>query len=281
MCGFFYGWYLKCQSDTQTLAVIPAIHWKGRRRSCSIQVITESGTWGASFPAEAFRRERGALWIGKNRFGKEGVRLAVREPGLEITGKLRFGSLAALKYDIMGPFSLLPFLECRHQVWSMEHKVQGSVCVNGQEYRFRKAVGYWEGDRGRSFPSQYIWTQSMVPGGSLMLAVADVPVFGRHIRGIICVALLHGREYRLATYLGAKAVQIGKGLVRVVQGDMELEARILEWKAAPLKAPAKGDMARVIHENVSCRAFYRFRKRGQVLVSVETQGASFEYEYPY
>ncbi len=60
MCGFFYGWYLKCQSDTQTLAVIPAIYWKGRRRSCSIQVITESGTWGASFPAEAFRRERGA-----------------------------------------------------------------------------------------------------------------------------------------------------------------------------------------------------------------------------
>lgn len=26
MSNFFYGWYLKCQSDTQTLAVIPAVH---------------------------------------------------------------------------------------------------------------------------------------------------------------------------------------------------------------------------------------------------------------
>lgn len=24
--GWFYGWYFKCQSDTQTLAVIPAVH---------------------------------------------------------------------------------------------------------------------------------------------------------------------------------------------------------------------------------------------------------------
>lgn len=26
MKSFFYGWYFKCQSDTQTFAVIPAIH---------------------------------------------------------------------------------------------------------------------------------------------------------------------------------------------------------------------------------------------------------------
>ena len=29
MSGSFYGWYLKCQSDTQTLAVIPAVHNAG------------------------------------------------------------------------------------------------------------------------------------------------------------------------------------------------------------------------------------------------------------
>ena len=39
--GFFYGWYLKCQSDTQTLAVIPAVHRAGRKSTCSIQIITD------------------------------------------------------------------------------------------------------------------------------------------------------------------------------------------------------------------------------------------------
>ena len=39
MYGSFYGWYLKCQSDTQTLAVIPAVHNARNKRTCSIQII--------------------------------------------------------------------------------------------------------------------------------------------------------------------------------------------------------------------------------------------------
>ena len=42
MHDFFYGWYLKCQSETQTLGVIPAIHNTGNKRTCSIQVITDN-----------------------------------------------------------------------------------------------------------------------------------------------------------------------------------------------------------------------------------------------
>ena len=37
MKSFFYGWYFKCQSDTQTFAVIPAIHQGKNGRTCSIQ----------------------------------------------------------------------------------------------------------------------------------------------------------------------------------------------------------------------------------------------------
>ena len=41
MRGSFFGWYFKCQSDTQTLAVIPAVHQVGGKRTCSIQIITD------------------------------------------------------------------------------------------------------------------------------------------------------------------------------------------------------------------------------------------------
>ncbi len=46
----------------------------------------------------------------------------------------------------MGSFTLLPFMECRHSVRSMRHSVKGDVCINGQKYLFRDALGYWEGD---------------------------------------------------------------------------------------------------------------------------------------
>ncbi len=279
MYGFFYGWYLKCQSDTQTIAVIPAVHRAGRKRTCSIQIITEDNAWTVDFPIEVFHHNRRTIVIGENRFGARGILLNVRTPELSVKGKLRFGSLSPLKYDIMGPFALVPFLECRHSVWSMRHSVGGTVYMNGQKYVFENALGYWEGDQGRSFPKEYLWTQCCIRGGSIMLSVADIPLAGMHFTGIIGIILWKGKEYRLATYLGAKAVQIRNGSVRIVQRGLEMEASLLEAAGRPLKAPAVGDMIRTIHESAACRAFYRFRKDGRTIFAFETNRASFEYEY--
>lgn len=278
MRDYFYGWYFKCQSKTQTLSVIPAVHRSGQKKSCSIQIVTEDHAWNIDCPAAAFRRMGKDIWIGKNRFGETGILLAVHTPELDMSGELKFGPLFPLKYDIMGPFSLFPFLECRHSVRSMRHSVCGRVNVNGKEYLFRDAFGYWEGDEGHSFPKEYAWTQCSFPGGSLMLSVADVPFAGLHFRGIIGVVLWKGREYRLATYLGARAMQDGALSIRIVQGNLELEARLLEEVRSPLKAPVNGSMTRTIHENAACRAYYRFRKGGRTFFSFETDRASFEYE---
>lgn len=279
MNGSFYGWYLKCQSDTQTLAVIPAVHNAGRKRTCSVQIITDNDAWTVAFAADVFQRTRRNIFIGENQFGEEGIRLAVHTPELTIRGKLDFGPLCPLKYDIMGPFRLVPFMECRHSVWSMRHSVWGNVCINGQKYSFQNAWGYWEGDRGRSFPKKYIWTQCCFSGGSLMLSVADIPMAGIHFTGIIGAILWHGKEYRMATYLGARAVDIHNKMIRVIQGNLELEVQLLKASERPLKAPAKGDMVRTIRESAACRAFYRFRKEGCTLFAFETDRASYEAEY--
>ena len=275
----FYGWYLKCQSDTQTLAVIPAVHNTGNKRACSIQVITDNDVGTVMFPADAFRRTKRDIFIGENRFGEKGIHLAIHTPQVTIRGNVDFGPLFPLKYDIMGPFALVPFMECRHSVRSMRHRVRGDVCVNGQTYSFRNAFGYWEGDSGRSFPKEYLWTQCFFPDGALMLSVADIPVAGIHFTGIIGVVLWRGKEYRIATYLGARVAEIHNKTVRVTQGSLELDVRLPEASGRPLKAPSKGDMVRTIHESASCRAFYRFRKGGRTLFSFETDKASFEFEY--
>ena len=276
---YFYGWYLKCQSDSQTLAVIPAVHQSDGKRSCSIQIITDDSVWIVPFSEDAYRKRGMKLSIGKNQFTDKGFRLSIRTPDLSVRGKIVFGSLSPLKYDIMGPFAAVPFMECRHSVWSMRHSVRGTLYINAKKYSFQEGSGYWEGDRGRSFPKRYVWSHCFLPKGSLMLSAADIPLADTHFVGVICNVLWNGKEYRLATYLGAKIEFLQDKQVRITQGDMNLEAQLLETNAHSLQAPANGDMARTIHESASCRAFYRFRKGENTLFAFETGQASFEYEF--
>ncbi|MCI9270637.1 MAG: hypothetical protein HFH11_05745 [Dorea sp.] len=108
--------------------------------------------------------------------------------------------------------------------------------------------------------------------------MADVPIAGFDFRGVISVVLWKGRQYRLATYLGAKAVWTQGGKIRIAQGNMELEAWPPEEIKSPLKAPVNGEMKRTIHESAACRVRYRFWKAGRTFFSFTTDQASVEYE---
>lgn len=259
----FCGWYFKCQSDTETLAVISASHGVGS----SVQIITESGAW-------TFTENLGSCL-----FSEEGFCFDLHSDDASASANVRFGGLSPLRYDIMGPFRYVPFMQCRHSVVSMRHRVDGTVSINGKNYDFDNALGYIEGDRGRSFPSKYAWTQCFFENGSLMLSTADIPFSGFHFAGVIGVILLRGKEYRLATYLGAKAVKTGNGEVMIRQGEYTFSAKLLEKNEHPLSAPVRGDMVRTVRESVSCRAAYRFQKGSQTLLQFETDRASFEFEY--
>lgn len=279
MHNFFEGWYMKCQSDTHTFAVIPAIHEAGQKRSCSVQLITEENAWNIEYPAEMFCKRGKKISIQNNMFSPWGIRLCMNTPDLRVRGKLTFGPLEPLNYDIMGPFAMIPFMECRHSVFSMKHRVDGSLLINDEEYVFRNAIGYWEGDRGRSFPKEYLWTQCHFSEGSIMLSIAEIPVVGRYFSGIIGIVFWQGKEYRFATYLGAKVICLKKGVIRVVQRDMELEVKLLEPAEKTLSAPKGGDMIRNIRESLTCHAYYQFKWKGATFFEFETYRASFEYEY--
>ena len=274
----FGGFYFKARNESQTLAVIAAFHKDG----CSIQIITDSGVWSAPYPAGAYHKTKKGFRIrlGENKFTEKGMELSVHTPSLTAAGRLRFGPFTPIKYDIMGPFCAVPFMECRHTVISMRHRVDGCITINGQRYVFKDSVGYIEGDRGRSFPKVYSWTQCCFDRGSLMLSVADIPIGRIRFTGIIGVVMLDGKEHRIATYLGARPESIKGGKVVVRQGKTTLTAELIEKHARPLAAPVLGEMERVIHESASCKARYTLVKDGETLLDLESSAASFEYEYP-
>lgn len=281
MRDYFCGWYFKCQSDTQTLAVIPAVHTSKKDKSCSVQIITDDGAWNIPMPYHDFQKQTKNFHIktAGNYFGQNGIKLCINTSDCSAKGAVRFGEFSPIQYDIMGPFQYVPFMECRHSVLSMKHTVNGDICINGINYHFDNGVGYIEGDCGYSFPKEYAWTQCHFKGGSLMLSVADIPFGFFHFTGVITVIQFKGKEYRLATYLGAKTVKIENGEIVIRQGDMILRAKLIEKHTHPLLAPVSGMMSRTIHESASCRASYCFKKGKHTLFSFETSKASFEYEY--
>ena len=278
----FEGYYFKAQGEDKTLAVIAARHGSAGSESCSVQIISDSGVWSAEYPAGAYKSPRRGfgVMLGENHFSRKGMNLDIVRQDLQVKGRVKFGDFAPIKYDIMGPFSVVPFMECRHTVVSMRHRLDGQVSINGEVYSFNNAVGYIEGDRGTSFPSEYAWTQCCFEEGSLMLSAAHIPFGPVSFTGVIGVIMLGGREYRIATYLGAKAVKICGGEVVVRQGGSELTVRLIEKHARPLAAPVQGSMVRTIHESASCRAYYRFVRHGVTLLEFESDRATFEYEFP-
>lgn len=279
MHNYFCGWYFRCQSDQQTLAIIPSVHRTRASKHCAIQLITDAQSSQVSYPCSDFHREGGQINIAGNRFAKNGITLYIQAPGLLATGSIRFGPFSPIQYDIMGPFRYVPFMQCRHNVFSMRHRVDGALTVNGTPYVFENGIGYMEGDRGYSFPKKYAWTQCNFMDGGLMLSVADIPLGGFHFTGVIGIVLLHGKEYRLATYLGAKAVKIETDEIVVRQGRFVLTVRPQGQSGHPLRAPVSGAMIRTIHEHPSCKVFYRFEKNGIPLLELDSPNAAFEYEY--
>jgi hypothetical protein len=241
-------------------------------------LITHDNTWTVVWDGNNFYRDRKNIVIGNNQFSRERISLEIDTKELQAKGELKFQNITPLKYDIMGPFALLPWMECRHSVYSMRHFISGTLNINGNPYSFENDLGYWEGDSGYSFPKKYLWTQCCFDEGTIMLAVADIPILGFHFTGIIGVVLWNGKEERIATYCGAKVKKRENQTICIKQGKLELEAQLLEDNSHPLKAPTKGKMVRTIHESVACKARYRFSKGGQVVFEKEVDNASFEIE---
>lgn len=277
--NYFKGWYFKCCTKKKTIAFIPAYHQNKNNKNASLQIITDHSAFNIPFCDLQYHENPFHIQIGESIFSEKAINLNIRTKEISVQGVLKFSEISPIKYDIMGPFKFVPFMQCRHSIFSMKHQINGQIMLNGQQYIFKHGTGYIEGDCGISFPERYVWTQCHFKNGSLMLSVADIPFLGIHFTGIIGIVLLYGNEYRIATYLGAKVKYIGKNTVTVQQGDFHLTAKLLEKNAHPLYAPDNGKMSRTIHESASCKAYYRFSYKKQILCEFVSNRASFEFEY--
>ena len=162
----------------------------------------------------------------------------------------------------------------------MGHSLKGTLELNGEQIDFSNGLGYIETDRGRSFPSAYLWTQCVWGGperGSLMLAIATIPLPVGSFTGCICSIFYRGQEYRLATYRGARIETWSSSGTVIRQGKYRLEVELLNERRQALHAPAEGRMERTVHESLCAKVCYRFWHGKDLLLQHTAENASFEY----
>ena len=281
---YFEGWYFKHQNPQgQTLALIPAFHIdREGRRTASLQVISKDQAWWLEYSETQLKVSQRLfqVQIGQSSFGHQAINLHIQQDNLSLCGSLHYGPFTALRSDIMGPFRFFAGMQCAHGVISMGHSLSGTLELNGEHLDFSDGIGYIETDRGRSFPTKYLWTQCLWDGpdqGSLMLAIATIPLPVGGFTGCICSVLYRGREYRLATYRGVKIEARSSSGAVIRQGRYRLEAELLSERRQPLRAPVEGRMERTIHESLCAEVRYRFWHGDSLLFQHTDSNASFEY----
>lgn len=270
-CSYFEGWYFKNQRGTDVISLIPARHIDEEGvPSSSIQVITPEKAYQVFYPYEEFAvsSRKLAVRVGKSIFTTRGILLNIQTEGLSVTGQLKYRAITPLRYHIMGPFCLVPRMQCRHSIYSLTHRIEGHITVNGIPKSFDFGQGYIEGDRGNGFPEDYFWTQCswwQITHNCIMLAVAKIPLGPASFTGCIGVVYYQRTEYRFATYLGVKIKKVGPDELWVQQGEYSLWVKVLDLREHSLLAPVQGRMKRTVYESVAARIRYRFTKGDRIL----------------
>ena len=261
----FEGLYFKHLKDGKTVAFIPGTSGSG----AFIQVITDTFSSNFTFASGVMRPE---VRIGNCEFSRHGAHIDLPD----IKGDLSYSEITPIRSDIMGPFRFFP-MECRHTIISMRHRIHGSVTIQGQLYDFENGIGYIEGDSGRSFPQKYLWLQANdFEGGRFVLSVAEIPVSRLRFQGCICVIIIGGKEYRLATYYGAKVVFL-KNTVIVIQQKLRLTVKILSCgDSFSLAAPQDGKMQGMVKEHNHASVEITLMERDSVLCHWYSDHTGFE-----
>lgn len=171
-------------------------------------------------------------------------------------------------------------MECRHQIFSMAHSLRGEVAIDGEVLCFDGGTGYWEGDRGISFPSSYLWAQcnTFPENCAFMASVAEIPFCGLRFRGCICAVLWNGKEYRFATYRGVRIPTAERDRVVLSQSRLRLDLQIRQTLGHTLASPILGKMSGRIRECCNVPIRLRLWEGDRQLFDLSSPEGMFEFQ---
>ncbi len=266
--NYFEGWYFKQVSKDleHVYSFIPGVSLNPENPHAFIQVI--NGITGITqyieYPISSFSfsNKDFKVQVGESVFTSNSISLKIDSPMIKVSGELRFSERvkypsSLLSSGIMGWYSFVPFMECKHAVVSVSHRIDGNITVNDDDIDFSGGKGYIEKDWGKSFPESWIWLQSNNFANSdacIMMSIAKIPWLGSHFTGFLGFLYNEGHFYSFSTYEKSEITHLSRDEDKLVvifrNKKFQLEISAHLKKSGILLAPKHGAMSRRIKESI-------------------------------
>lgn len=274
----FEGWYFRVSDTKLSLAIIVGLSRAKDEEKVFIQIFDTlfHKMEIVSYPILALQYHTDPFIIKIQQCIFTNDYIYLEDNNLSIKATLHIQEYKTLKSSlyaptIMGPFAYLKSMECNHAILNLESKVTGKVTTHHHMYDIN-GICYQEKDWGTSFPSQYIWLQSnycLQQKAILFLSCATIPLKVMHFMGLIMVLVINHKEYRFASYYGARVIkryQIKEYYYLVIkQHSYQLLFKIKQGKTCTLEAPINGLMHAKVKESLEGEVLLRVFKRDQLL----------------
>jgi tocopherol cyclase len=281
---YFEGWYFKHVSKdlNHVFSFIPGISITDDDPHSFIQVI--NGITGitsyVTYPLNKFIWENNRLYlkIGDSVFTEKFIELNLKNEEIEVSGRLEYSNIVKypktlLSPGIMGWYSYIPFMECKHGIVSVNHKVTGVLNIDNDIIDMNEGKGYIEKDWGSSFPEAWIWIQSNNFNNSdtaFTFSVAKIPWMGKYFPGFISFLYFDKRFFLFSSYNNSALQEInydGKTLSFTLKNNYStLKATAIKNKSGELLAPVSGKMSRRIKESIDSFITIRLYDRHNNLI---------------
>jgi tocopherol cyclase len=286
--NYFEGWYYKHVSHdlNHVWSIIPGISLADNDPHAFIQVINgisgESEYIAYDLKDFSFSDKTLYLRIKDSVFTDKYVDLNIQNGKSTITGRLDFADTVTypksiLSPGIMGWYSFVPFMECKHGVVSANHTIKGSLEFSGKEIDFTGGKGYIEKDWGTSFPESWLWVQANNfddQESSFTFSVAKIPWLGKYFIGFISFMYVNNRFYLFSTYNKSVISDISHTAESIdftlKNREARLVAKISKSTFGELKAPVSGDMSRRIKESIDSEVSLSLYDKNNKLISSGT-----------
>jgi tocopherol cyclase len=266
--NYFEGWYYKNVSASlkHVFSFIPGVSLNEKDPHSFIQII--NGVTGETeyiaYPLSSFSWNSRKLYlkIGNSVFTDNSVCLDIKEGRFRVSGKLTFHEMVKypsniLSPGIMGWYSFVPRMECRHGIVSVSHSIKGALEINNKLTDFDGGKGYIEKDWGRSFPEWYLWIQAnnfTDAATSFCFSVAKIPWLGKYFTGFISFLYVSGKFYLFSTYNRSSIEKITRDAdsvdIEIRNGMYVLKIHAEISHSGELRAPVQGMMTRRIREGM-------------------------------
>lgn len=302
---YFEGWYNKIvdASADHIYAIIPtiALNKKEQTSHAFIQYLDGINATAEYFnySLDDFENLSNKIYevrIGKNYFALDRIHIDINQQGYKIYGDLEYldpipWPKKFLQPGVMGWFSYMPFMETYHGIVSMNHKIHGTLTINGEIVNFDNGKGYIEKDWGKSFPTAWIWTQSnhfSNPNLSFMFSIAKIPFLGMRFNGFLSALWHEGDFYKFATYTRAKvkSLDVSQDNIQIIVEDKNYR---LDFKVAKkgigsglMKAPQEGVMSGHIAESINSKIKLKLidKKKDRIIIDDLGVNAGLEIKNP-